>query len=228
MVLVLKYVSFTIKSSSLCFYLRCNGCALIIKLQESGKQKEINFWWNKYCTAILPPPHPHSCDRRNEIPFTISSNYNPEEVHLTHWKLYPTLHTPHSSSVRDYISWQHSSYHTGMAWLCREPSGMILPGAVWPFFSVCWIREQWTEEFPSLVWPLGLLDFLTRLAERSHHKIEEAGYHSPWQFSPFAERTHILTILHVCHWVLCTLSRQIRLLSVNTDENTKAQTWTFC
>lgn len=53
-VLVLKYVSFTIKSSSLCFYLRWNGCALIIKLQESGKQKEINFWWNKHCSGF---PH---------------------------------------------------------------------------------------------------------------------------------------------------------------------------
>lgn len=53
-VLVLKYVSFTIKSSSLCFYLKWNGCALIIKLQESGKQKEINFWWNKYCSSF---PH---------------------------------------------------------------------------------------------------------------------------------------------------------------------------
>ena len=28
--------------------------ALIIKLQESGKQKEINFWWNKYCSGF---PH---------------------------------------------------------------------------------------------------------------------------------------------------------------------------
>lgn len=221
MVLVLKYVSFTIKSSSLCFYLRWNGCALIIKLQESGKQKEINFWWNKYCSGF---PHCTPIAVIEEMKYLLQF---PQIITLRRFT-WPTenctpLCTPHIPALYGTTSADSVPVIT-LEWrdFVGSPVAWFLPGAVWPFFSVCWMRKQWTEEFPSLVWSLGLLDFLTRFAERSHHKTEEAGYHSPWQFSPFAERTHILTILHVCHWVLCTLSRQIRLLSVNTDENTKA------